>query len=59
MLQKRSRVVPLGLIRINLGQEAMAFQLAGGPDDLYPEPAALADALTARFRRYVPLFDGT
>jgi hypothetical protein len=55
----RSRVVTLGLIRLNLGQEAMSFQLAGGPDDLFPEPIALADELTARFRRFVPLFDGT
>jgi hypothetical protein len=56
---RRSRVVPLGLIRVNLGQEAMAFQLSGGPDDLFPEPIALADALTLKFRRFVPLFDGT
>ena len=55
----RSRVVTLGLIRLNLGQDAMSFQLAGGPDDLFPEPIALADALTERFRRFVPLFDGT
>jgi len=56
---RRSRVVPLGLIRLNLGQEAMSFQIAQGPDDLFPEPVALADALTPRFRRFVPLFDGT
>lgn len=55
----RSRVVPLGLIRLNLGQEAMSFRVAGGPDGLFPEPVALADALTPRFRRFVPLFDGT
>ena len=55
----RSRVVPLGVVRVNLGQEAMAFQLAGSPDGLFPEPVALADALTLRFRRFVPLFDGT
>lgn len=55
----RSRVVPLGLIRLNLGQEAMSFQLAASPDDLFPEPVALADALTLRFRRFVPLFEGT
>ena len=55
----RSRVVPLGLLRINLGQEAMAFQLAAGPDDLFPEPIAIVDALTSKLRRFVPLFDGT
>ena len=55
----RSRIVPLGLVRVNLGQEAMSFQLAGSPDGLFPEPVTLADALTLRFRRFVPLFDGT
>ena len=50
----RSRVVPLATLRLNLGQEAMAFALAGGPADLFPEPATLADALTAKFRRFVP-----
>jgi hypothetical protein len=55
----RSRVVPLGLVRVNLGQEAMAFQLAGSPDGLFPEPEAIADALTRTFKRFVPLFDGT
>jgi len=53
----RSRVVPLAVIRINLGQEAMAFQLAGGPDGLFPEPVALVDALTSRFRRFVPMIE--
>jgi hypothetical protein len=56
---KRSRVVPLGVVRVNLGQEAMAFQLAGGSDDLFPEPIQIADAMTLQFRRFVPLFDGT
>ena len=55
---RRSRVVPLGVVRINLGQEALAFQLSGGPDDLFPEPVRLADALTLQFRRFVPLFEG-
>ena len=53
----RSRVVPLALIRLNLGQEAMAFRLAEGPANLYREPTALADALTGRFRRFVPTFE--
>lgn len=52
--QLRSRVVPLAILRLNLGQEAMAFALAGGPADLFPEPVTLADALTAKFRRFVP-----
>ena len=53
----RSRVVPLALVRLNLGQEAMSFQLATGPAGLFPEPVILADALTARFRRFVPTFE--
>ena len=53
----RSRVVPLAAVRLNLGQEAMSFQLAGGPAGLFPEPVALVDALTAKFRRFVPAFE--
>jgi hypothetical protein len=51
---RRMRAVPLGVIRLNLGQEAMSFALASGPGDLFPEPALLADALTLRFQRFVP-----
>ncbi len=54
----RTRCVPLGLLRLNLGQEALAFALARGPDDLFPDPEALADALTPHFRRFVPLIEG-
>ncbi len=53
----RARVVPLGLIRLNLGQEAMAMALTTTPPDLFPEPTALADALTPRFRRFVSLLE--
>ena len=53
----RSRVVPLGLIRVNLGQEAMAMALTGSAAGLFPEPVALADALTAHLRRFVSLID--
>src|SRR4051794_32390800 len=34
----RTRTVPLGLMRVNLGQEALAFALASGPVGLFPEP---------------------
>jgi hypothetical protein len=51
----RARVVPLGIVRVNLGQEAMSFALSGGPAALFPEPGAVVDALTPRFRRFVPL----
>lgn len=53
----RTRVVPLGLIRVNLGQEAMSFALTRPPGGLFPEPEALADALTPKFRRFVPLME--
>jgi hypothetical protein len=49
----RTRAVPLGLIRLNLSQEAMSFALASGPGGLFHEPVALADALAHHFRRYV------
>jgi hypothetical protein len=51
----RTRAVPLGLLRINLGQEALAFALAPGPAGLFFEPEALADGLSVHFRRFVPL----
>jgi hypothetical protein len=53
----RTRAVPLGLIRLNLGQEAVAFALASGPAGLFTEPEALADALSLHFRRFVPMID--
>jgi hypothetical protein len=54
---RRMRVVPFGLIRINLGQEAMAMAVNSSPDDLFGESGRLADALTPHFRRYVPLIE--
>src|SRR5262245_19839509 len=54
----RQRAVPLGVIRVNLGQEAMSFALASGPAGVFTEPVALADALTSHFRRFVPLIEG-
>lgn len=53
----RSRALPMGIIRVNLGQEAMAFQVTRGPDDLFPEAVLLADVLSKHLRRFVPLFD--
>ena len=44
---RRMRVVPFGLIRINLGQEAMAMAVNSSPDDLFTESGRLADALCA------------
>ena len=54
----RMRVVPFGLIRVNLGQEAIALAVNSGPDELFTEPTVLADALCEKFRRYVPLMEG-
>lgn len=51
---KRHRVVPFGLIRVNLGQEAVAFSLRSSPDGLFSEPLLLADLLSESFRRFVP-----
>jgi hypothetical protein len=55
---RRMRVVPFGLIRVNLGQEAIALAINPSPDGLFTEPALLADALCDQFRRYVPLIEG-
>lgn len=54
---RRMRVVPFGLIRINLGQEAMAMALSSSPDGLFTEPVRLADTLCEHFRRFVPLIE--
>lgn len=53
----RSRIVPLGWFRLNLGQEAMSFALAEGPDQLFPEPQLLAESFSTRFRRFLPPID--
>jgi hypothetical protein len=55
--RSRTRAVPMGLLRVNLGQEALAFALAPGPAGLFAEPDALADALSIHFRRFVPLLE--
>jgi hypothetical protein len=55
---RRMRVVPFGLIRVNVGQEAMALAMNSSPDQLFTEPITLADLLSEHFRRYVPLIDG-
>jgi hypothetical protein len=54
----RMRVVPFGLIRVNLGQEAIAIAVNSSPDELFFEPIRLADALCEHFRRFVPLIEG-
>jgi hypothetical protein len=54
---RRLRVVPFGLFRVNLGQEAMSMAINSSPDGLFPEPGKLADRLSEELRRYVPLFE--
>jgi len=51
----RMRAFPLGLIRLNPGQEALSFALANGAGNLFREHTALADVLTQPFRRFVPI----
>jgi hypothetical protein len=53
----RNRAVPLGVFRVNLGQEAVSFSLRRGPENLFPEPDALADALSIRLRRFAKLME--
>ena len=53
----RMRAVPLAVIRVNLGQEAMSLALTSDPGNLFPEALALSDALTARLRRFVPMME--
>ncbi len=52
-----TRVVPAALVRINLGQGAMASILAEGlPRDL-PEIGRLLDGWSAKFQRFVPMWN--
>jgi hypothetical protein len=54
---RRFRVVPFGVFRVNLGQEAVSFALKASPDQLFREPERLADALSEHLRRFVPLIE--
>jgi hypothetical protein len=49
------RIVPFGMIRFSLSQEAMAIN--SSPDGLFPEPGRVADALCQHLRRYVRLIE--
>lgn len=54
-----SRVVPAGILRINLGQGAMASVLAEGlPRDL-PELGQLVDTWASQFQRFLPMWSET
>ncbi len=54
---RRMRVVPLGIYRINLGQEAMALAMHTDPSGAFTEGGILAELLCERFRRFVPLIE--
>jgi hypothetical protein len=54
---RRMRVVPFGLIRVNLDQGAVAFSMNSSPDQLFSEPHRLADLLSEHFGRFVSLID--
>jgi hypothetical protein len=51
----RNRAFPLGVFRINLGQEAVSFAIKRATDGLFSEPDLLADAYAAKLRRFVSL----
>ncbi|MEW4567070.1 hypothetical protein AB1L88_04315 [Tautonia sp. JC769] len=53
----RTRVVPMGLIRVNLEQEAFAFAIGPSPQDLFPEAVTLADGFSQVLGRFVPPLD--
>ncbi|WP_235905166.1 hypothetical protein [Tautonia marina] len=52
--QARSRIVPMGLFRVNLEQEAFAFAIGPSPQDLFPEAITLADGLSSVLGRFLP-----
>ena len=54
---RKMRTVPLGLYRINLGQEAMALAMHSDPSGAFTEGGILAELLCERFRRFVPLLE--
>lgn len=51
------RVLLTGLFRVNLGQEAVAYAVASGRESPFGEAENLADALSRRLRRFVPLIE--
>lgn len=53
----RSRVIPLGLFRVEPEREALSFSLVRGPAGLFKEPEILADVLSEKLRRFVSNID--
>jgi hypothetical protein len=52
---RKMRVVTFGVLRVNLGQEAMAMAVHASPDELFGESLKLADLLAGHLRQFVPL----
>jgi hypothetical protein len=44
----------MGLLRVNLEQEAFAFAIGPAPQDLFPEATTLADGFSQVLGRFVP-----
>ena len=55
--QDRRAAVIMGIIRLNLAQEAMAAALKQPPGDRFNDAATIAETLSTKFRRFVPLFN--
>lgn len=56
---KRMRVVPFGLIRVDLGRRTTAFSLNAGPNQMITEPHRLADLCSEHLGRFVSLIGET
>lgn len=54
---RKYRIVPLGLFRINLEQSALSFAIGPTPVDVFPEPITLGDGLSTVLGRFVPPLD--
>lgn len=54
---RKHRIVPLGLFRINLEQNAMSFAIGPTPVDIFPEPILLGDGLSPVLGRFMPPLD--
>ncbi len=54
---RRSRVVPIAIIRANLGQEAMAIAFNAIDQEMIPEPFTLVDGFSDVLRQFVPPTD--
>lgn len=51
----RGRIVHLGLLRVNLGQQSLAVAVRPSSGGLFPEASRLADGLSEDLGRFVPL----